>query len=57
MIPTTSNNNINYFAALDDDSDDDSLGDTDTNADQQQANHVAINELRLHGENSALSDS
>ena len=57
MIPTTSNNNINYFAALDDDSDDDTIDDTDTNADTQQANNIAINELRLHGDNSALSDS
>jgi hypothetical protein len=57
VIPTTSNNNLNYFAALDDDSDADTIDDTDTNANTQQANNIAINELRLHGDNSALSDS
>ncbi len=57
MIPTSSNNNLNYFAALDDDSDDDTIDDAATATDRQQANNIAINELRMHRENSALSDS
>jgi hypothetical protein len=57
MIPTTSNNNLNYFAALADDSDDDTIDEADTVTTTQQANNIAIDELRLHGENSALSDS
>ena len=59
MIPTKStpysSSSVNYYAALDDDSDADTHNEAYNDAVREQANHVAT--AHLQGKNSALSDS